>query len=124
MLVEIWLSSSVKARESALILRLFGVHRAFLELLCCTWCSSRLWVVVSGNLWSCIKVVKSIVLFDVERSMALEPMHMNQASSRVDLRYTELFCIAAVTSGSLSSCDSVLGDSLEFHQVSQGSLRV
>ena len=46
------------------------------------------------------------------------------ASSRVDLGYTELFCIPAVTSVSLKTFDSVLGDSLEFHQANQGSLRV
>ena len=32
-LVEIWLTSSVKDRESALILRRYGVHGAFLQLL-------------------------------------------------------------------------------------------
>ena len=44
--------------------------------------------------------------------------------SPVDFRYTELLCIPAVTSMSLKTCDSVLGDTLEFHQVNQGSLRV
>ena len=33
--------------------------------------------------------------------MALEPMQLNRASSRVDLGYTELFRVAVVTSGSL-----------------------
>ena len=33
-LVENWHTSSVEARESALILSQYGVHRAFLNLLC------------------------------------------------------------------------------------------
>ena len=48
--------------------------------------------------------------------MAMEPMKGKWASSRVDLGYTELFCIPEVTSVFHSSCDSVLGDSLEFLQ--------
>ena len=39
------------------------------------------------------------------------PMQWKWASSRVDLGYTELVCIPAVTSVFFSSCDSVLGDS-------------
>ena len=35
--------------------------------------------------------------------------------------YTDLFLIAAVTSGSILTCDSVLGDSLEFLKGCQGS---
>ena len=31
-------------------------------------------MVFSRNLWSCLKEVKPIVMFDVERRMALEPM--------------------------------------------------
>ena len=54
-----------------------------------------------GNLWSCLREVKPLVLLDEESGMALEPMQGNQASSRVDLQYTDLFLIAAVTSGSL-----------------------
>ena len=46
------------------------------------------------------------------------------ASCQVDLGYTELFCVREVTSVFFSSCDSVLGDSLEVHQTNQGSLRV
>ena len=41
--------------------------------------------------------------------MALEQMQGNWASSQVNFVYTELFRIAAVTSGSLSTCESVLG---------------
>ena len=57
-------------------------------------------MVFLGNLWNCLKEVKPLV-FDGEHGMALEPMQGNQASSRVDLWYTELFHVAAVTSGSL-----------------------
>ena len=56
--------------------------------------------------------------------MALEPMQGNKASSQVDLGYTDLFHVAAVTSGSHYTCDSVLGESLKFHQASEGSLPV
>ena len=52
---------------------------------------------VSGNLWSCQKEVKPLVVYDVERGMALEPMQGNQASSLVDLGYTNLLHIPAVT---------------------------
>ena len=51
----------------------------------------------------------------------MEPMKGKWASSRVDLGYTELFCIPEVMSMFFSSCDSVLGDSLVFHQENQGS---
>ena len=46
----------------------------------------------------------------------MELMKGKWASSRVDLGYTELFCIPEMTSVFISSCDSVLGDSLVFHQ--------
>ena len=39
-LVESWHTSLVRARESALISRRFGVHSTFLQLLYWTWCSS------------------------------------------------------------------------------------
>ena len=81
-------------------------------------------MVFSGNLWSCQKEVKPLVMFDGECGMALEPMQWNWASSRVDLEYTELFCIAVVTTGSLQTCDSVLADFLDFHHASQVSLHV
>ena len=41
---------------------------------------------------------KPLVVSDVEHRMALDPMQGNQASSRVDLAYTEQFRIPAVTS--------------------------
>ena len=56
------------------------------------------------------------VLYAVKHKIAMEPMRGNWASSRVDLGYTELFCIPEVTLVFISSCDSVLGDSLVFHQ--------
>ena len=54
----------------------------------------------------------------------MEPMKGKWASSRVDLWYTELFCILEVTAVFLSSYDSFLGDSLVLHQAHWGSLRV
>ena len=45
--------------------------------------------------------VKPLVMFDGECRIALEPMQVNPVSSRVELGYTELFCVAAVTPGSL-----------------------
>ena len=79
---------------------------------------------VSANLWSFLKEVKPLVVYDVERGMAMEPMQGKWVSSRFDLGYTEIFCIPEVTSVFFSSCDSVLGDSLEFHQANRGSLHV
>ena len=71
---------------------------------------------VSGNLCSFRKEIKPLVLYDVEHVIAIEPMKVNWASSRVDLGYTELFCIPEVTAVFLSSCDSGLGDSLVVNQ--------
>ena len=53
---------------------------------------------VSGNLWSCPEEAKPIVLYDVERGIALKPMQGNWSSFQVDLCYTKLFHIPAVTS--------------------------
>ena len=69
---------------------------------------------VSGNLCNFLKEVKPLVLYAVEHGIAMEPMKMKWASSRVDVSYTELFCIPEMTSVFISSCDSVLGDSLVF----------
>ena len=63
-------------------------------------------------------------MYDVERGMAVEPIQRNQASPRVDLSYTEVFRIAVVTSVSFNTWNSILGDSLEFHQANQGYLCV
>ena len=79
---------------------------------------------VSGKLWSCLKEVKPLVVYDMECGIALEPMQVNRASSRVDLGYKELFCVPGVISVSFYACDTVLGDSLEFCQANQGSLCV
>ena len=46
----------------------------------------------------------------------MEPMKGKWASSRVDLRYTNLFCTPEVTAVFLSSCDSFSVDSLVFLQ--------
>ena len=54
----------------------------------------------------------------------MEPMNGKWASSRVDLGYSELFCIPEVTAVFLSSCDSGLGDYLVLHQPHLGFLRV
>ena len=73
------------------VLSSYNGHRR--NLRCWNWCSSSLETGVSGNLWSCLKEVKPLVMYDVECGMAPEPMKGNRASSRVDLGYTELFCI-------------------------------
>ena len=64
------------------------------------------------------------LLYDVKCRIAMEPVHGKWTSSQVNLGYTELFCVPEVTSVFFSSCDSVLGDSLEFHQANRGSLPV
>ena len=56
--------------------------------------------------------------------MVMERMQGKLGSSQIDLGRTDLFCVPEVTSGFFSSCDSVLGDSLEFNQANRGSLCV
>ena len=56
--------------------------------------------------------------------MVMEQMQWKLASSQFDLGYTELFCVPGDTSVFMSSCDSVVGDSLEFNQANRGSSRV
>ena len=56
--------------------------------------------------------------------MVMEPMQGKLASSQFDFGYTEQFHIPGVTSVFFSSCDSVVGDSLEFSQANPGDLRV
>ena len=46
------------------------------------------------------------------------------ASSQFDLGPTNLFCVPEVTSVFFSSCDSAVGDFLEFNQANRGSLCV
>ena len=79
---------------------------------------------VPGNLWIVVKDVKPLVLYDVEYEMAMDSMNGKCASSYVDLGYTHLFCIPEVTSVFFSCCDSVLGDSLQFHHGNRGSLHL
>ena len=79
---------------------------------------------VSGNLWTVVKDVKPLVVYDVECEMAMDSMKWKCASSRVDLGFTNLFCIPEVTSVFFSFCDSVVGDSLLLNQPIQGSLCV
>ena len=68
------------------------------------------------NLWSFLKGVKPLVLYDVDRRMVMEPMQGKLASSQFDLGYTEIFCIPEVTSVFFSSCYSAVGDSQLFNQ--------
>ena len=79
---------------------------------------------VSGNLCRFLKEVKPLVLYAVEHGIDMEQMSGKWASSCVDFGYTELFCIPELTSEFISSCDSVLGDSMVFYQEYRGSLRV
>ena len=79
---------------------------------------------VSGNLCRFLKDVKPLVLYAVEYVIAIEQMKGKWASSCVYFGYTELFCIPELTSEFISSCDSVLGDSMGFYQENRGSLRV
>ena len=60
--------------------------------------SYRLETGVLGNLWICPKEAKPIVLYDGEGVIALKPKQGNWSSFKVDLGYTELFDIPAVTS--------------------------
>ena len=54
----------------------------------------------------------------------MEQMMGKWASSCVDFGYTGIFCNPELTSEFISSCDSVLGDSLVFYQENRGYLRV
>ena len=56
--------------------------------------------------------------------MVMDPMQGLLASSQFVLGNTDQFCIPEVTSVFFSSCDSVVGDSLEFSQANGGSLCV
>ena len=124
MLVERWLTSSFEDRESALISRRYGVPGFFILLLYRNWCSYRLEMGVSGKLWIVVKDVKTLVVYDVEWETAMDKMKGKCASSWVDLGYTNQFCVPEVTSVFFSSCDSLVGDSLEFNQGNRGSLCV
>ena len=56
--------------------------------------------------------------------MVTEPMQGKLASSQFDLGHTNQFCVPEVTSVFFSSCESVVGDFLEFNQATRGSLYV
>ena len=94
--MESWHISSVETRESALISRQFMVLGAFSS--CCAEIGVPLDLrQVSRNLWSCLKKVKPLALYDMARRLALEPIQGNRASSWVDLGCNKLFHIPAVT---------------------------
>ena len=124
MLEERWLTSSFEDRESALISRRYGVPWFFILLLYWNWCSYRLEMGVSVNLWIVVKDVKTLVVYDAEWDTAMDSMKGKCASSWVDLGYTNQFCVPEMTSVFFSSCDSLVGDSLEFNQANRGSLCV
>ena len=111
-------------RESALITRRYGVPGSFILLLYWNWCSYRLEMGVSGNVWIVVKDVNPLVVYDVECEVAMDSMKAKCASSWFDLGYTNLFCIPEGTSVFFYCCDSVLGDSLQFHHGNRGSLRL
>ena len=79
---------------------------------------------VSGNLCRFLKEVKPLVLYAVEQGIAMEQLRGKWASFRVDFGCTDLFCIPDLTSEFISSCDSVLGDSMVFYQENRGSLSI
>ena len=79
---------------------------------------------VSGSLCRFLKEVEPLVLYAVEHGIAMEQMMGKCTSSTVDYGYTEVFCIPELTSEFISSCNSVLGDSLVFYQENRGSLLV
>ena len=56
--------------------------------------------------------------------MVMEPMQGKWTSSQFDLGHNDLFCVPEVTSGFFSSCDIVVGYSIEFNQANRGSLCV
>ena len=68
--------------------------------------------------------MKPLVLYDVDRGVVMKPMLVKLASSQFVFVFTEELCIPGVTSVFFSSCDSVVGYSLEINQANQGSLRV
>ena len=124
MLVERWLTSSFKDRKSALISRWYGVPGFFILLIYWNWCSYRLEMGVSGNFWIVVKDVKTLVVYDAEWELDMDSMKGKCASSWFDLGYTNQFCVPEVTSVLFSSCDSVVGDSLEFNHANRGSICV
>ena len=80
--------------------------------------------VFSGNLSNFLKGVKPLVLYDEHHGMIMEPMQGKLVSSQFDLGHTDLFCVPEMTSGFFSSCDSFVGDALEFSQANRDLLCV
>ena len=68
--------------------------------------------------------MKPLVLYDVDRGVFMETMQGKLALSQFDFGYTEQICIPGMTSVFFLSCDTAVGDSLEFNQANRGSLRV
>ena len=68
--------------------------------------------------------MKPLVLYAVEHGIAMEKMRGKWSSSCVDFGYSEIFYIPELTSEFISSCDTVLGESLVFYQENRGYLRV
>ena len=56
--------------------------------------------------------------------MVMMPMQGKLASFQFDLVHSDLFCVPEVISVFFSSCDSDVGDSLEFNQANRVSLYV
>ena len=56
--------------------------------------------------------------------MVMEPMQGKLASSQFDFGHTDLFCVPEETSGFFSSCDSIVGDTLEINEANRDSLCV
>ena len=73
---------------------------------------------------SFLKGVKPLDLYGADRGMVMEAMQGKLASSQFDMGHTDRFCDPEVTSVFFSSCDSVVGDSLELNQANRGSLCV
>ena len=72
--------------------------------------------VLFGTFWSSVKQIEAPYVFDWENAIALDTMQGKLASSQFDLGHTDLFCVPEMTSGFFLSCDSVVGDALEFNQ--------
>ena len=67
------------------------------------------------NLSRFLKGVKPHVTYDEDRVVVFEPMQWKLASSQFNFGYTKQLCMPGVTSV-FSSCDSFVGDSLEFNK--------
>ena len=94
--MESWLKSSIKDRESALILGRYGVHGASSS--CCTDINIHIDLRQVSQGISVNSSRKSSHLYCIlwNYGIAMEPMKGQWASSRVDFGYTVLFCIPEV----------------------------